>query len=148
MGSKAGHRARRGVAVRIRRADRDDRDGGPKGGQEIVGRSRGAAVVRDLEHVHRRQSAGQQQRIDVILGVAGEQEAAVLVLAEHHYRGVVGLAVVRRGRVERWRPGRAVVGPQDVERDVVQPKGVAGAEPLGRQAVCREGVEPGSVVGS
>jgi len=37
-------------------------------------------------------------RVDVVLGVAREQEAAVLVFAEQDDRSVVGLSIVGRRR--------------------------------------------------
>ena len=70
------------MPVRVPGPDRNDRHGRPKGRQQVVGGRGRAAVVGDLEHVDGRQPAPQQDGVDVVLGVAREQEAAVLVFAE------------------------------------------------------------------
>ena len=85
----------------------------------------------DLEHVDRRQPAGQQHGIDIVLSVACEQEAAVLIIAEQDDRGVVGLSVVRRVGIEIGRPHGAVVGPEHMQSDVVQSKRVSRSKTLG-----------------
>jgi hypothetical protein len=63
------------MAVRIQRADRDDRDPRPNRVEEGVRRRGPAAVMGDLEQVHPGQAARQQDRVDLLLDVAGEQEA-------------------------------------------------------------------------
>jgi hypothetical protein len=68
-------------------------------------------MVGDLEHVYPGQPSRDESRIDVVFGVAGQQKPPILVIAEEHDRGVVGLAVVGRRRVqERW-PDGAIVRP-------------------------------------
>ena len=72
----------------------------PCGVEERVGRRRRAAVVGDLEDVDPWEAALEQDRVDALLDVTGQQEAAVPDLAEQHDRDVVdpGPGV---GRLER-----------------------------------------------
>jgi hypothetical protein len=88
-------------------------------------------VVRDLEHVDRRQAAGEQDRVHVVLGVAGQEEAPVPVLAQQHDRAVVGLAIVGCPGIELGRSKRAVVGPEDAQAAIVEAEEVAAAQPSG-----------------
>jgi hypothetical protein len=147
MGSQPGHGRGRRMPVRVQRADGDDRHARPQRRQDGVRRCGGAAVVSDLEHVDGRQPAGQQDRVDVVLRVSSQQEAAVLVLAEHDDGGVVGLSIVGRGGIQVGRPHRPVVGPEHVQGGIVQPQRVARTQPFGPQAVGGQGVQPGAVVG-
>jgi len=73
---QAGKRGGRRMAVVVADPDRDERDDGPGRGEEVGRRGRGAPVVGDLEHVESRQPGGDERRIHVLLGVAGEQEVA------------------------------------------------------------------------
>jgi hypothetical protein len=102
-------------------------------------------VVSHLEQVHPRQAARQEQRIHVVLDVAGEQEAAVGELAQEDDRAVVDLAVLGRSS-KAWRD--VGVGPQDAERGRVEADAVPGGEAPGLQAMSVEGVLPGLVGGA
>ena len=85
------------------------RDRGPCGVEERVGRRRRAAVVGDLEDVDPWDAALEEDRIDALLDVTGQHEAAVPDLAEQDDGDVVdpGPGV---GRLER---NGAAIGPQD-----------------------------------
>jgi hypothetical protein len=112
---------RRGMTVRVPLADRDEADPGPDRLEE-GGRRRGpAAVMGDLEDLHRRQTSAQQHRVDRFLDVAGQQEALTSERPEEDDRHVVdGSPSVRR----LARHGGSV-GPQDAEGDPVEREPVA-----------------------
>ena len=88
-------------------------------------RRRRAAVVGDLQEVDRRQAAAREERVDVVLDVAGQQErdgppTSPSSTIEH----VVDPAPAV-GRLAR---DAARIRPQDAEPDVVQRDPVAGRE--------------------
>lgn len=113
------------VAVRVVSPDGHDGDRRSHGGDEGRARRGPAAVMGDLEDVHPGQPALDECRVDVVLGVAGQQEAARTGRAEQHDRCAVDVAAVL-GRL-RWHG--AAVGPQDVEADRVEEQPIAGGEP-------------------
>jgi hypothetical protein len=88
--------------------------------QQIVRGGGGAAVVSHLEHVDPGQSPTQQNRVYVVLDIAGQEEAAPFVVTEQDDRGVVRLSVIGGAWVQAAGPGSAVVRPQDLECGVVQ----------------------------
>ena len=92
-------------------------------------------MVRNLEHVHGGQTAGEQDGVDVVLGVPGQKEPARLELAEQDDRGVVRLSIARRSRIQRRRTRPTVVRPEDAESGIVQVQGFAGSEAFRLQAV-------------
>jgi hypothetical protein len=100
-------------------------------------------VVGHLEHVHPGQAARQEQRIHVVLDVAGEQEAAACELAQEDDRAVVDPAVV--GGLHKARRRGVGVGPQDAKRGPVEADAVPGGKPPGLQAMGVEGLLPGLV---
>ena len=104
------------VAVRVAGAGRHDRDPRADGVEEGRRRGRRAAVVGDLQDVDRRQAAAREQRIDVVLDVAGQQEPPAGDLAEQDDRDVVD-AAARVGRLARH---ATRVRPQDAKPDPVE----------------------------
>lgn len=100
-------------------------------------------MVGYLEHVHPGQAARHEQRIHVVLDVAGEQEAAAGELAQEDDRAVVDLAIL--GRSSSARRGGVGVGPQDAERGPVEADAVPGGKAPGLQAVGVESLPPGLI---
>ncbi|HEY4634382.1 MAG TPA: hypothetical protein VIH00_10730, partial [Candidatus Limnocylindrales bacterium] len=82
-------------------------------------------MMGDLEDIDLWQPAGQQQRIDVLLDVTGQQEAATRDRAEQHDGNPVDQRTVARGM--GW--DITAVRPQDTDRDVVHAEPVAGRQP-------------------
>jgi hypothetical protein len=82
-------RSSRGVAVRIAGPGGCHRDLRSNGREEGIRRRGLAAVVRDLEEIHRRQALREQRRIDVLLDVPGQQEAPLTHDAEQDHGHVV-----------------------------------------------------------
>jgi hypothetical protein len=72
-------------------------------------------MVCDLEDVDPRQAAGEQDRVDLLLDIAREQEPATRRLPEEHDRDVVDA----RARVGRFGGHRAGIGPEDRQSCVV-----------------------------
>jgi hypothetical protein len=98
-------------------------------------------VMGDLEQIHPGQASRQQDRVDLLLDVAGEQEALLAERAEKDDRDVVD----RRPAIG-WVPWHGVpVGPQDLEVDRVEVQPIAGREELGGPAVEGE-VRPERVI--
>jgi len=127
-------RLRRRMAVGIARARGDDGDGGPDRRQEGLRGCRAAAVVGNLEDVHAGDPALEQDRIDVLLRVAHQEEPVPVHGPQQHDRDVVdGRAGVRRPARDRAR-----VRPQHPERDAVERDRVAGREPLRAPAMREE----------
>jgi hypothetical protein len=112
------------VAVRIAGARRRDRDPRPDRIDEGLRRGRPAPVMGHLQHVYTRQPFVEQRGIDVLLDIAGEQEAAIADLAEEDDRDVVDTRAAVGGL------GRHVTAdrPQHAERHLVDPQSVAGRE--------------------
>ena len=95
-------RRRRRVAVAVVPADADDRDARQQCVEQCVSRGGAAAVMGDLEDVDRgvqmaRQAAAQQLRIDLFLGVAGEEHGAGPEVELEHDRDVVDRLAVTAG---------------------------------------------------
>jgi hypothetical protein len=80
--------------------------------------------MRHLEEVHGGQSASQEDRVDALLDVAGQQEAPLANLAQQHDRHVVDA----RARVGWLGWDRAGVRPQHLEPDIVEGEVVSGRE--------------------
>jgi hypothetical protein len=118
------HRRRRGVAIRISSPGGHRRDARPNRREELL-RARGPrSVVRHLEEVDGGQAAGQQDRIDLLLDVAGQQEPPGPDLPEEHDRDVVdGRAAI--ARVLRNLPR---IRPQDGQLDVIDRELVPGRQ--------------------
>jgi len=95
----------------------------------------------DLQDVDARQATADERRVEVVLGVAGQQEPTPGDLAEQDDRRVVDRPTgLRDGR----RDGRRV-GPQRTQTDVVDGQLVAGSEPRRRAAGRAEGLPEGRV---
>jgi hypothetical protein len=94
--SQPGQQPRGGVAVRVVRADRDQRDPGSGGGEEIrVGIP--AAVVRHLQHVSAQvRAVGEDPRLDLSSEVAGEEDAESPHRDADDHGEVVGLCAPGR----------------------------------------------------
>jgi hypothetical protein len=137
-----GERLRGWMAVRVDGADRDDRDLRPDHVEEGSGRRRPTAVVGDLEQVEPGQAARQQDRIDLLLDVAGQQEALLAERAEQDDRDVVD----RRAAIGRGARDGVAVGPQDPQVDRIEPQPVTRGEQLGRSGLQGE-IGPERVVG-
>ncbi len=132
----------RGMPIRVAGPRRGDGDPWPDRRDERVGRRSPAAVVRDLEDVDGRQAGRQERRVDVLLDVAGQQEASVADGPEQDHRDVVD----SRPAVGRLERDRAADGPAHLERDVVDGQPVAGGDdPVGRRRPARQGRDPGLV---
>ncbi len=132
VGLEPPDRGRARVAVGIARADRDDRDRWPDGVEERV-RGRGpAAVVGDLEDLDAGESTGDEDRVDVLLDVAGEQEPASVDFTEQDDRDIVD----RRAGVGRLVRDRAPVRPEDAEADLVEGEPVAGRKLVDAPPAC------------
>jgi hypothetical protein len=126
--AKPAERRGRGVAVAVLRADRDDGDLGSNGRQER-GRRRGrAAVVRDLQQIDLGQSVCQQDGVDLLLDVAGQEHALCPERAEKHDRDVIDRCPVVAGLVRNG----ATVRPQNAEIEIVEGQTVAGCQPSRR----------------
>jgi hypothetical protein len=91
------------MAVRIAGTGRSDRDPGTHRLDERLGRSGPTAVVGDLQEVDLRQALRQELRIDVLLDVAGQEEASVADRPEEDDRDVVD-ASAGIGRRRRYLP--------------------------------------------
>ena len=117
---------RRGMAIGIPGARRDDGDRRSRGRQEGVRRGRPAAVVGDLEHVHAWETALQQDRVDLLLDIAHQEEPVAVNASEQDDRDVVdGRAGVRRPTRHGVR-----IRPEHAERDGVERDGVPRCHPL------------------
>jgi hypothetical protein len=92
----------------------------------------------DLEHVDLRDPGIEEERVDVVLRVAHEQEPVPAGAPEQDHGDVVRLPPVVRG--DRWDSLR--VGPQDCERDVVDEEAFAPPERRMRDRMRREGRLP------
>jgi hypothetical protein len=114
------------MAIRVHCADGDDRDARPNRVEEGVGRRRPAAVMGDLEQVHPGQAARQQDRVDLLLDVACQQEALGAERPEEDDRDVVD----RRPAIGWVSWDGVPVGPQHLETDRVEAQPIAGREEL------------------
>ncbi len=99
-------------------------------------------MVGHLEEVDPGQAAGEQDRIDLLLDIAGEQEALGAECPEQDDRDVVD----RRAPVGRFTGHGVAVRPEDLERDRVELKAVAGRQQPRRAGLFRE-TGPKGVVG-
>ncbi len=81
-------------------------------------------MVSDLQEIDRRQSARREERIDVVLDIARQQDPAPVDLAEQDDRDVVDRATAV-GRLGRDASG---VRPEHVEVEVVDRESIAGDE--------------------
>jgi hypothetical protein len=130
------------MPVRVVGAGRGDRDRW-MGRRDEGRRRRGlAAVMGDLEEVHARDAAGEHDRVDVLLDVAGQQESATADLAVEHDRHVVD-AGPRVG----WLTGHgAPIGPEDSQADRVNRQAVTRRQTeADRCARPAEALEPGRI---
>jgi hypothetical protein len=116
-------RDRRGrrMAVGISRACGDDRDGRCDGVEERRRRRCSAAVVRDLEQINVRDPAGEKDRVNPLLDVAGEQESPPADVTQEDDADVVDA----RARVRGLAGNRPRVRPQHAKTDVVEGEAVA-----------------------
>jgi hypothetical protein len=112
-GFDSGQRLRRRVAVRVDRSDGHDRRPGPNGVEERLGGRGPTAVMSDLEQIDPGQAARQQDGIDLLLDVAGQQEALRAERAEEHDRDVVD----RGAPVRRVAGNGIAVRPHDSQAD-------------------------------
>ena len=101
-------------------------------------------MVGDLEHVNPGNAAGEKDRVDALLDVAGEEEPLRAERPEEDDRHVVDA----RAGVGRLRRHRTRVGPQDAETDIVEAEPVTGAEPARPATLLREPRRPGTVAGA
>ena len=133
-GPKSGEGLGGRVAVRVVGTDRDDRHGRSDHLEQGRGRRCPAAVVGDLEDVDPREAAGEEEGIDALLGVAGQQEAVPGGGPEEDDRGVVD----RAARV--WGRGRDAPGewPEGDELDHVEGEAVAGGQGSGPPVAAEE----------
>jgi len=98
--------------------------------------------MRDLEEVEARQSLGAEARVDVLLDVAGQQEATLPDRTKQHDRHVVD-ARTGVGRLGRH---LAADRPQDAQLDLVDRQPIAGGQRKVRRRVrSSESIEPGGV---
>ena len=94
-----------------------------------------------LQEVHPWQAVGHQLGVEVLLEVAHQQESPEAGVSEQHDRDVVdGLPVVERRRRDVARRG-----PEDPERDLVQPEAIARAQRSVRRHAIGEGGTPGCI---
>ena len=100
-------RVRRGVAVGIARARRDDGNARSSGFEEWFGACSPRAVVGDLEQVDLGDAACEQLGVDPLLDIAREQEPVLVEFAQEHDRDVVD----RRAAVGRAFRDAVRVGP-------------------------------------
>jgi hypothetical protein len=116
-----------------------DSDPGAHRVDEGVGRRGPATVMGDLQEVEPRQSPGQQAWIDVLLDVAGQQEAALTDRPQKHDRHVVDA----RPGVGRLGRDLAADRPEDTQTDLVDRQPVAGRDrEMGWRADLAETIEP------
>jgi hypothetical protein len=132
------------MSVRIPSPGRGDRNGRPRCVKQGIGRRRPAAVVGDLEKRDPGDAAGHQERIDLLLDVAGEQELLAAKRPEQDDRDVVD----SRPRVRRLIGNAAAVRPKDPESGTVESEFVAGEEASGRSIPGPERRRPGCVTRS
>jgi hypothetical protein len=137
-------RRRRGMAVGIAGAGRNDGDLGACRLEERLRRGRLRAVMRDLQHVDARDAAGQQLGIDAFLHISHEQESLRPDLAEEHDRDVVDRCPAI-GWVLRHAAG---IGPQHLKVDGVENQPISGREPPVRCPERGEVLGPGFVAGT
>lgn len=96
----------RGMPVRVARAAADDGEAWPEGLEEGHARSRGAAVVRDLQHVPAPSVAGQRLEevaIAILLEIPGQERPLPAEADGQHDGGVIDAAA---GRGQDVRDGR------------------------------------------
>ncbi len=91
-------------------------------------------MVGDLEELDAGESAGDEDRVDALLDVAGEQEPASADLTEQDDRDVVD----PRAGVGWLIGNRAPVRPEDPNVDLVEGEVVAGCEPVDLPAARRQ----------
>ncbi len=98
-------------------------------------------MVGDLQKVDRREAAADQLRIDPLLDVSGEQEAAPIDFTQQHDRGIVdpGPCIGRRRR------DGSLVGPQNAQSDVIDPEAGSRREDPSRDGECRQPPFPGGI---
>ena len=132
------------MAVAVLDARRDDRDRGLDCREEGSGRGRAAAMVGDLEHVDAGQPPPHEDRVDVLLDVAREEEAPPSDLKLEHDRDVVDA----RARVRRRLRDGSPVWPQDPEPPVVHAQAVTGHEAAARRPLTIEDAREGHVSGT
>jgi hypothetical protein len=104
-------------------------------------------VVGDLEHVHHREPALDEDRVDVFLDITGKQKPPTLEFTEKDERSVVCLPVVCRRGVEVAGALPAVVRPQDLECRVVKLDRLARRDALGQKPLCGERGLPRPICG-
>jgi hypothetical protein len=97
-------------------------------------------MVRHLQQIDLRQPPGQEQRVDVILDVAGQQETSTAELPQQHDRRVVHAPVVRCAGIQLGRSRSARVRPENPQRGVIQADRTAGRQPSALEPV---GGQPG-----
>jgi hypothetical protein len=124
----------RRVAVRVDRPDRDDRGPRSHSGQEPARRGGPAAVVGDLQEIDPGQAPGQQDRIDLLLDVTGQQKVLRPECAEQDDRDVVD----RGAPVGRFTGNRRAVRPEHLEGNRIELERVAGREHLGAASLLGE----------
>jgi len=95
--------------------------------------------MRDLEEVDVLEAPVDEHRVDVLLHVAGQEEAAPLDLAEEHDRLVVDL--LSRVADAEWQGG--CVGPQHPNGDRVEAQPIPRAEATQRRLAGGEHGIPG-----
>lgn len=126
------------MPVSVARAGGHDRHAGRDGIDERLGRRGRRPVMGDLQKIDPGQPSSDEDRVDVLLDVTGQQEPTSPELPEEDDRDVVD----RRPVIGRPLGHRAGVRPEDAEADLVDPEDVAGGEPPARDAALAEAVRP------
>lgn len=121
------------MAIRVHGADRDDRDLRPNRVEQALGRGSPAAVMGNLEEVHPGQPPGEQDRVDSLLDVSGQQEPLRAERAQQDDRHVVD----RAAAVGRNLAHRISIGPEHPQADRIELEPVPGREPLRGSALER-----------
>jgi hypothetical protein len=117
------------MPVGVGRARADDGDMRREAFDERIGRCRRTAVVGDLQHVEsatvgRRQAGGQELWVDVLLDVAGQQQAPIAKAQVEDERNVIDL-LARARRTQRHATGQ---WPVDVDGDAVEDQPITGGD--------------------
>jgi hypothetical protein len=133
-----------GMAIVVLGTDRDDRHARARRVEECGGCRGPRAMVGDLQQVDVREPSTDERRVDVLLGIAGEEEP----LAAGHAEQDDGRVVDRLAVVERPVGNRAGIGPDHGQMDGVEGEPFAGDEMAERRPTLRERGHPGAIAGT
>jgi hypothetical protein len=132
------------MTIRIAAPCGGDGDLRSDGIKEGVGRGCPTAVMRDLQHIDGRQAPADEHRIDLLLDIAGQEEAPARHLAKEDDRHVVD-AGPRVGRLGRHTAG---IRPQHADVGVIDSHPITRRQSTGLDVPRGQLSGPGGVTGT